>query len=96
MIHQRFGVRAKQMAFRPFGPVANAQGLGSWKLKEVLRMDRETQHELRRLRISFETALEEVRLASDEDRELIAWRKVQTAGWELNQLLPSTEHTVVR
>jgi hypothetical protein len=52
-------------------------------------VDNETRHELSRLFQAFESALEEVRFAANEDRELLGWRKVQMAGWELNELLPA-------
>lgn len=52
-------------------------------------MDIETRHELDRLRASFEMALEGVRAAAGDDQEMQAWRKVQTAAWELNALIPS-------
>ena len=52
-------------------------------------MDIETSHELERLRRSFEDALRQVHLAEDDEAAFVAWRKVQTAGWELNALLPS-------
>ena len=58
-------------------------------------MDNETRHELRRLFQAFEEALQDVRNAPSEDRELQAWRKVQTTAWELNQLLPATEHRAI-
>jgi hypothetical protein len=56
--------------------------------KEV-SMDIETKHELDRLRRSFEEALLEVRLAPSDEEAFAAWRKVQTASWELNALLPT-------
>ena len=58
-------------------------------------MDNETSHELHRLFLVFEEALQEIRSAANEDRELQAWRKVQTTAWELNQLLPAAEHRAV-
>lgn len=54
-------------------------------------MDIETRHELDRLRLSFEEALREVRLAASDDETYAAWRKIQTAGWELNALLPNRD-----
>ena len=58
-------------------------------------MDNETNHELRRLFLAFEEALQEIRNAATEDRELEAWHKVQRTAWELNQLLPAAEHRAV-
>ena len=58
-------------------------------------MDNETRHELRRLFLAFEGALNEIRNAAKEDQELEAWHKVQRTAWELNQLLPSAEHRAV-
>ena len=58
-------------------------------------MDRETKHEFHRLFQAFEGALDEIRFAANEDRELAGWRKVQTAAWELNQLLPAAGHRSV-
>lgn len=55
-------------------------------------MEKETRHELHRLFRAFEDALDEIRFATDEDRELVAWRKVQTTAWELNQVLPAAEN----
>jgi hypothetical protein len=55
-------------------------------------MDKETRHELHRLFQAFEEALDDIRLAAKEDRELMGWRKVQTTAWELNQLLPAADH----
>lgn len=55
-------------------------------------MDRETRHELDRLFLRFSEALEEVRTAVEEDRELAAWGKLQTTAWELHQVLSATEH----
>lgn len=57
-------------------------------------MDVETRRELARLRRSFENALEETRLAHDDDELFAAWRKVQTVGWELNALLPGRRYFV--
>ncbi len=58
-------------------------------------MDNETRHELRRLFLAFEEALDEIRNAATEDRELQAWHRVQRTAWELNQLLPAAEHRPV-
>jgi hypothetical protein len=52
-------------------------------------MDIETTRELDRLRRGFDHALDEVRFATSDDQRLIAWRKVQTLGWELNAVLPT-------
>lgn len=52
-------------------------------------MDRQTRHELDRLIDAFSKALKAVQSASDEEEEMAAWRSVQTAGWELNALVPS-------
>jgi hypothetical protein len=51
-------------------------------------MDIETRLELDRLYRVFQEALSEVRAARKDDDVFAAWRKVQTASWELNALLP--------
>ena len=53
-------------------------------------MDRETRHELDNILHGYQEALDEIEQASDDDARLAAWRKVQTLGWRLHQLLPST------
>ena len=58
-------------------------------------MDHETRHELQRLFLAFEQALQEIRNAGTEDGELQGWHKVQRTAWELNQVLPAAEHRAV-
>jgi hypothetical protein len=57
-------------------------------------MDRETRCELDRLCRSYEAVLREIRWAVTDDKELACWHKLQTLGWELNALLPTTSHRV--
>jgi hypothetical protein len=52
-------------------------------------MDRETKHELDNLKRGYREALIDIDEAAGEEAELVAWRKVQTLGWRLNELLPS-------
>ena len=51
-------------------------------------MDRETRHELGRLRDGLLRALDEVGSAADDETAVRAWRQVQTLAWELNEVLP--------
>jgi hypothetical protein len=52
-------------------------------------LDRETKHELENLKRGYRAALAEIDEAPDEHAELTAWRKVQTLGWRLHELLPT-------
>ena len=54
-------------------------------------MDRETDHELKRLLHGFTAALDAVRFAADDDARVRAWHQVRTLGYELNELLPGIE-----
>lgn len=55
-------------------------------------MDIETRRELDRLRRNYQQALQEVGSAENDEQELAAWHGLQTLGWELNALLPTTPH----
>jgi hypothetical protein len=55
-------------------------------------MDRTIKLELERLSRCFEDALADIRLASNDEDLLAAWRTVQTAAWELNAVLPTALH----
>jgi hypothetical protein len=55
-------------------------------------MDREIRHELDRLFSCYQDALAEIRSARSDDELLTGWRKVQTAGWELNAVLPTADY----
>ena len=57
-------------------------------------MDRETRRELDRLCRGYEAVLGEIRGAVNDDQEFAGWHKLQTLGWELNALLPTTNHRV--
>ena len=52
-------------------------------------MDRQTKHELDNLLSGYRAALDEVARATDDEAQVEAWRKVQTLGWRLHELLPS-------
>jgi hypothetical protein len=52
-------------------------------------VDRETKHELENLKRGYRAALAEIDDAVDDQAELAAWRKVQTLGWRLHELLPT-------
>jgi hypothetical protein len=54
-----------------------------------MTMDRETKHELDNLKRGYRAALIEIDEALDDEAELLAWRKVQTLGFRLHELLPS-------
>jgi hypothetical protein len=57
--------------------------------REVHLMDHETRHEFDRLLHGFDSALAEVRIATNDDEALRAWRRVQAFGHELSALLPA-------
>ena len=52
-------------------------------------MDRQTKHELDNLLSGYRAALDEITAAPDDEARVHAWRKVQTLGWRLHELLPS-------
>ena len=52
-------------------------------------MDRQTKRELDNLLTGYRAALEEIAQATDDEAQMHAWRKVQTLGWRLHELLPS-------
>ena len=50
-------------------------------------MDRETRHELDRLRKALAAAVDDVSLAANEGAEMRAWIRIRTLGFELNEVL---------
>ena len=57
-------------------------------------MDRGTMKELERLRHLYWEALHQVELAADDDEQMRAWRRIQTLGWRLHELLPAAKESV--
>jgi hypothetical protein len=52
-------------------------------------MDRGTSQELDNLLQRYWEALHQIELAADDAQKVAAWRKVQTLGWRLHELLPA-------
>jgi hypothetical protein len=52
-------------------------------------MDHGMRRELDNLLHRYREALQAVEHAKDDDERVAAWRKVQTLGWRLHELLPS-------
>jgi hypothetical protein len=50
--------------------------------------------ELERLRHLYWEALHQVELAADDDEQMRAWRRIQTLGWRLHELLPAAKESV--
>ena len=57
-------------------------------------MDRETRHELDNLLDGYRSALDDVRYAADDAQRIAAWRRVQTLGWRLNEMMSAVAETV--
>lgn len=57
-------------------------------------MDRETRHELDNLLEGYRRALDDVRYAGDDAHRIAAWRKIQTLGWRLNEMMAAVAETV--
>ena len=51
-------------------------------------MDQGTRQELANLLRGYRDALDGVEQATDDEHCVTAWRKVQTLGWRLHELLP--------
>jgi hypothetical protein len=52
-------------------------------------MDHGTGLELDSLLEGYREALQDIDNAADDEHRVAAWRKVQTLGWRLNELLAS-------
>ena len=52
-------------------------------------MDHGMRHELDNLLRGYRQALRQIEDATDDEERVAAWRKVQTLGWRLHELLPS-------
>lgn len=52
-------------------------------------MDHGIKHELDNLLHGYREALQAVEHATNDEERVAAWRKVQTLGWRLHELLPS-------
>lgn len=57
-------------------------------------MDRGTMKELECLRQLYWEALHQVELAADDEEQMRAWRRIQTLGWRLHELLPAAQGSV--
>ena len=52
-------------------------------------MDRSTRLELENLLRGYRDAIEEIEHARDDGERVAGWRRIQTLGWRLHELLPS-------
>jgi hypothetical protein len=52
-------------------------------------MDHGTKQELDNLLHGYREALQKIENAADDEERVAAWRRVQTLGWRLHELLSS-------
>ena len=57
-------------------------------------MDRGTMRELEALLEGFHKALDEIDRAPDDAARIAGWRRVQTLGWRLHEVLPSAAESL--
>ena len=57
-------------------------------------MDRGTEQELETLLQLYWEAFHQIELAADDAGRVAAWRRIQTLGWRLHELLPSAIESI--